>query len=283
MKRDYLILFFTTILITYLAAQISFAQSALNSETEKWPYALPIWGDKATERGFKIQLPHGVMSNTYFNTQEILISDFQLSLGDNPLVPLDDIIKFGEVKATVITTNVRADTWILPFWNVYGFVGVVNVETDVSVVAPVEIQTISNNPGQYYGFGTLLAGKVGPLFISDDINFAWTNLKLLKEPTLARIMGLRIGHRFSLPNNEEANISVWGGVMNQHLGSVTKGSIPFEQGLDLTDSEIQEIEEWYDGLEEGPVKDLVGEVLEELATPTETTINYSMSKKLRYA
>ena len=65
MKRYYLILFFTTILITYLAAQISFAQSALNSETEKWPYVLPIWGDNATERGYKIQLPHGVMSNTY--------------------------------------------------------------------------------------------------------------------------------------------------------------------------------------------------------------------------
>jgi hypothetical protein len=64
---------------------------------------------------------------------------------------------------------------------------------------------------------------------------------------------------------------------------VTQGSIPFEDGLDLTESEIQEIEEWYDGLEEGPVKDLAGEILQELATPTETTINYSMNKKLRYA
>jgi hypothetical protein len=47
-----------------------FALSNLNSqESEKsWPYFLPIWGDKATERGFNIQLPFGLMSNNFYNS-----------------------------------------------------------------------------------------------------------------------------------------------------------------------------------------------------------------------
>lgn len=271
-----------TFLFTWISVVVSVAQTADADSLEAWPYSLPILGKKATERGYKIQLPHGVMSNTYFNTQEIIINDLQISLGDNPLVSLDDIVKFGEVKASVVTTNIRLDTWILPFLNVYGFAGIVEVQTDVRIAAPIELRTISENPGEYYGVGALLAGKIGPLFITADINFAWTNLKLLKEPTLAKIMGLRVGHRFSIPNKPESNIAIWGGVMSQHLGSTTKGSIPFELALDLTDSEVKEVEAWYDSLEEGPVKELAGEILEELGTPTQTTINYSIKKKLRY-
>ncbi|NNK76390.1 MAG: hypothetical protein HKP42_10055 [Maribacter sp.] len=274
--------FIAFLLFVCISVQCVTPQTQDDDDDNSWPYALPIWGKKATDRGYSIQLPHGIMSNTYFNTQEILINDLQISLGNNPLIPLDDVVKFGEVKASVITTNIRVDTWILPFWNVYGFAGVVDVQTDVKIVQPVPIQTISNNPGQYYGFGTLLAGKIGPMFITGDINLAWTNLKLLKEPTLAQIYGLRVGHRFALPNKKESNIAVWGGVMSQKLGSTTKGSVPFETGLDLTDSEVEEIQSWYDGLEDGPVKELAGEILDELATPTQTNINYSIRKKLRY-
>lgn len=258
-------------------------QKSKDTSKKEWPYAMPILGKKAVERGYNIQLPHGVMSNTYFNTQEILINDLQVSLGDNPLVSLDDIVSFGEVKASVVTTNLRFDTWVLPFWNVYGFAGVVDVRTDIKVTSPIEFTTTSENPGQYYGFGTMLAGKLGPIFITGDINFAWTNLKLLKEPTLASIVGIRIGHRFALSNNPESNIAIWGGAMYQALGSVTKGAIDTEIALDLSDEEVKDLEEWYDGLEEGPVKELAGDLIEELTTPTQTKINYSIKKELKHA
>ena len=49
-------------------------QTTVDAVDEHWQMI-----KKATEKGYNLQLPHGVMSNTYFNTQEILINDLQVS------------------------------------------------------------------------------------------------------------------------------------------------------------------------------------------------------------
>ena len=254
---------------------------AQNTDAE-YPYVLPIWGQKALDRGYNLPLPFGIMSNSFFNTQDLLISDLQLSLGDNPLVPIpEEILEFGKVNAKVLTTNIRADAWILPFLNVYGFGGVVSADMEVNLVQPVSLTTNTNNSGTYFGFGVMGAGKAGPVFFTGDINFAWTNLKLLKKPTLARIIGLRVGHRFLLKNKPKQNIALWVGAMNQNLASNTVGSISVEDTFDPTDEEIQDIQDWYDGLPDGPLKDLVGELINEIGTPSSTIINYSLKKELK--
>ncbi len=251
-----------------------------DSSSVVYPYLFPIWGDAATERGYKLQLPHGIMSNNFYNVQDLLISDLQLSLDDNALMPID-FVEFGKVNAKVITTNVRVDTWVLPFINVYGFGGYLSAQMEVNLTKPVPITTNTTNRGTYYGFGLMAAGKAGPLFITGDVNFAWTNLELLKKPTLARIMGLRVGHRFNVRNKPQQNIAVWIGLMNQHLGSNTVGSITVSNALDLSEDEIKEIEDWYDGLPEGPAKEIVGGILEDIANPSDTKINYSIKKDLK--
>jgi hypothetical protein len=98
---------------------------------------------------------------------------------------------------------------------------------------------------------------------------------------MARIIGMRVGHRFPIKNKPHQNFAIWIGAMNQHLASNTVGSITVSDALDITQEEQQDIEDWYSGIEDGPMKDIVGGIIEDLATPQDTKINYSIRKSLK--
>lgn len=77
---------------------------------------------KIVKRGVDLPYPIGVMINCVNAEQAVEISHLMVGVNDLAPVPLD-IVKFGDVKAKVQGVNVRADVWILPFVDIYGFAG----------------------------------------------------------------------------------------------------------------------------------------------------------------
>lgn len=220
-----------------------------------YPYLLPILGKKAAAKGFLLPYPVGIMLNVFRGSQKVDITDLTVGIdaadGSSILEPtsLDDVLEFGEVRATVSNFNFRTDVWLLPFLDIYGIVGAAWVKTDVNIASimnqPVDINTSANFRGLVYGFGAMLTGGIRSVFISGDFNMVWTHFKEMENNNRAINLSLRTGYVFHL--KKERNIAVWLGagrifLNNETVGSVKLSDVAPDLGGNYTS------EQWYQDL-----------------------------------
>ena len=260
-----------------------FSDSLKSSE---YPYMFPAFGDNVMEKGFDIPFPHGVMLNIVQSKQDLLIEDLAVGINGSELVDLSDIVRFESTDVRATTVNIRPDTWVFPFLNVYGLLGYVESETDVVVGLPINIAALSETDGPYYGFGALLAGGVGPLWFSADYNMVWVNTKVLDKASRARINGIRLGHTFVFRKKPEKNVSFWIGAMFQKLASDTRGTVLLSDVIDIPERKgelINDLNEWFDGL--NPIQQdifngVYNTLLEYLSEERDVSIDYRLGKRL---
>ena len=121
---------------------LGYAQQDTLPDSYEWPYSMPILGKKAVERGYKIQLPYGLNVNYVYNRMDLEISEFDMSIGDDPNSRINQFIdeyvtletlNFTNTIARTNGMNIRADVWILPFVNVYGLYSNNTGSTEVSL------------------------------------------------------------------------------------------------------------------------------------------------------
>lgn len=198
-----------------------------------YPYKLPILGDKAFERGYKLQKPLG-FSVYYVNSSlDLEISDFTLWLGDdrnsnsNQLLATylnEETLNFTKATATVNGFSTRADAWILPFLNVYGLFSWVTGGTQVELQptwydntgdtvvlqlpkfgSDVEFDAIG------YGIGGTAVYGVNNWFASLDGNYSWTRTELLNRDVAIATASIRVGKQFEFKNKQR--LAVYTGTM----------------------------------------------------------------------
>jgi len=225
------LLFFTESLnAQYASRKISKKQQVYTDSLKnvEYNYIFPILGQQAYARGFDIPYPAGLMANYIWMKQGIVIENFQLGIQsesvDLPMTPVE-FIDFGYNTNTSYAVNFRPDIWILPFLNVYGLFGYGSSTTEVNLTAPVEMKSVVTQNLSTAGFGVMGAFGLGPLFMSVDANWTWTQPELLKDPVLAKVLGVRLGKSFVFRNHPERNIAVWVGGMRARMNSATVGSI----------------------------------------------------------
>jgi hypothetical protein len=303
-----ILLTLTALLILNVPAQSQYANKRVRSKFEVYTDSLknidydrvfPFWGAKAYKRGIDIQYPMGLMANYFWVDQGIIIDNFQLGF-DNahdgiiefPLTPLSDsIISFGNNRNRSWSINVRPDLWIFPFIDLYGIFGYGRSSTNVEVNA----FQYSNNPLRFtsnveqgittYGAGVLLAGGVGPVWISMDNNVSWNKPELLDKATMAWVMGLRMGKLFRFKNRPQSNLSFWVGTMHLSMQSETIGAIALRDAIPNFDETKQQLildlEEKKD--ETGPIGDrLIDRLIEEIEQHNgESEVLYGMDKKAK--
>ncbi|UKJ06088.1 hypothetical protein [Solitalea lacus] len=250
----------------------------------KYPYIFPALGQKAASKGFKFPLPNGLMLNTIYTKQDIKINGLEVGFNSTELINLDSIVVFDYVTGEGYITNFRFDTYLFPFFNVYALGGTLNGETIVQLAEPVSFRTVTSNPGQYYGFGLMLAGGIGKLWVTGDINFAWTDLDLLDRPVKTRVVGIRVGRTFNFNEHPKQNIAIWVTAQNQKIFNETNGQISFKElGLDgdkINDLQSQ-LDDWYNNLTP-PLKELYENVYTRLKDGLETASNTLETGYVRY-
>src|SRR5262245_48918024 len=97
----------------------------------EYPYALPIWGQKATEKGFDLPYSAGLSVQYLWQKSDLTIDNLQIGFNDGPMVNLDEIIRFNSAEAETQGINFRPDFWLFPFLNVYGILAQSNSSTTV--------------------------------------------------------------------------------------------------------------------------------------------------------
>ena len=118
------LIFITLLSSSILAQNVTLKDKKSREEAlPEYPYVFPVLGKKATAKGFQLPKPHGVMLNFLAGKQKLAIEDMKVGFNNGTLYDVSEIIEFGPSEAIVYTTNIRIDTWILPFLNIGGYYG----------------------------------------------------------------------------------------------------------------------------------------------------------------
>lgn len=258
MKKALLLLF-----VIALGSKSTYSQS----DSTKYPYILPIWGQKAQDRGFadQLQLPFGLNVNYVNAFVDMEITDFRLNAGGLDLGGIlnTETLNFAGVSATTNGVNFRADAWILPFVNVYGLFSSVTGGTQVSlqptwkdatgetILQLPEFSSEVEFDALAYGLGTTMIFGWEGYFLSTDVNYSRTDTELLKEQVGYLTLSARLGHRFFLSkNNRDLFVAPYAGMMYRDFVGA-KGS----NGSIHMDEVFPELDETFNTAIDGKIAD----------------------------
>jgi hypothetical protein len=240
-------------------------------KTSEYPYSLPIWGEKATQKGYQLPYSAGVSVNYFWQESSIVIDNLYVGFNNGPQYNLDQIVRFNDATATASAINVRPDIWLFPFLNVYGILG--KVQTSTAINAGIWVPDANNNWSQIYSFGSKANFNgtsfglgmtptigIGGGWLALDMNVAWTDLDALDKPAQSFIFGPRMGKTFKL-NKPQSNITFWAGAFRVHLKSDTKGSLALSEVISGGDAQAKvdagfvkvtekqtSVDNWWNGL-----------------------------------
>jgi len=239
----------------YPSTKIKDKQQAYTDSLKQVTYdnILPIWGQKAYQKGFDIPYPTGLMVNYFYVKQGLIIDNMRLGLQtDNLDIPLTevDFIEFGDNISTASTVMFRPDVWVFPFLNVYGIFGTGSSKTEVNLQFPIELKSVVEQNVITSGFGITAAGGLGPVWLALDGNVTWTKPELLDEAVQVKTFGVRFGHNFVNKSKPYRNIGLWVGAMSVALGSNTVGELKLNEALppetwDRADQIVATYDDWY--------------------------------------
>ncbi|MEN2401169.1 hypothetical protein GKZ90_0015380 [Flavobacterium sp. MC2016-06] len=236
-----------------------------------YPYALPIWGKKVAQKGYKLPYSAGLSVNYFWQDSDITINDLQVGFNNAPMYNLDEIVRFDKSSVEASSVTIRPDIWLLPFLNIYGIFGKASTATKIN--AGIWIPDADNNWSQVasfstkanfnattFGLGMTPTIGIGGGWLALDMNMAWTDISSLDKPAFSYIFGPRLGKTFKL-NKAEKNIAVWVGAFRVHISGDTNGNLPLSNFIDLdgvqtkvdnglakVDENQTKVDTWWDGL-----------------------------------
>lgn len=208
---------------------------------KEYNQVLPIWGKKALEKGFDLPEPIGISTNYMHLNQGLLLENILVGFDgvNNSIDPvnLDEFLEFEELSTVGSIVLVKPDVWLLPFMNVYGILGYVDLNTKVVLAQPIDLATDVRTSGYNYGFGTTVAGGIKDWWIAGNFTWSWTKLTNLDQPNYAVIASYRAGKAHDLGTN--GKLTYWFGALHQRWGKTVSGAFQMSDILgDLPDATI---------------------------------------------
>lgn len=218
-------------------------------EVQKYPYMLPIWGEKVAQKGYKLPYSAGISINYFWQKSDLEINNLNVGFNNGPQYNLDQIVRFNSSVAEASALSIRPDIWLLPFLNVYAILGKANTSTTIN--AGIWIPDAQNNWSEIAAFSTKANFNatsmglgmtptigIGGGWLALDMNMTWTDVDALEKPAFAFVFGPRLGKTFKF-KKPDSNIALWAGAFRVHLKSETKGSLKLEDVLPLENAQAK--------------------------------------------
>lgn len=236
-----------------------FAQDSTTVTPQPWKYSMPIWGKKAAERGYKLQLPYG-FNVMYVNSMiDLNVSKFRLGIGDGNYQDLidekvnEETLNFTKTRAFFNGLNFRPDFWLFPFMNVYGIITTGKGATEVELAPRIpygdgndvlELPQFGSKvdfSANAYGLGTTVIYGFGRnYFVSGDVNYSWTFSEIIEGSVGIITASGRIGEHWDLGKKKDKKLAVYVGFMYRDFTNTegTRGSIKFSEALPEVEENI---------------------------------------------
>ncbi len=208
---------------------------------DRWSNFLPILGKAACELGYVLPRPFGISAGYMHQDQPFDVGGIFVNGID---VKTPGVAVVNEVQNEETTYTLRADAWILPFWNIYGILGrtsgraVGPLMLDLEPVFPALCKLPGNNcsvdttfkldyKADVRGYGTTIAGGYKDFFGMIDFNWTTADLDISLTDAKARVISSRIGWNGKLGGFTGV---LWVGVMYQDISQTL--DLPVDIGQD---------------------------------------------------
>lgn len=215
-------------LFTFLLLIFNFI-STFSREIKSQKRVFPIFGDIVRQKGYDLPKPMGINLIYVDLSQNVHINSLYLSKGRLNLENMSKILSLNIKKAKTSNQSklLRADLWVFPFLNLYGFIG----QTQGNTSANLDIKFFNKNypynlnvdyKGVTYGGGITLVGGYKNFFSLVDFNYTKTSLKKIKGSITSLIISPRVGYQFDMGNIKTA---FWIGGMFQNIREKLNGDL----------------------------------------------------------
>jgi hypothetical protein len=268
-------------------------QIADSLKKAEYPYILPIWGQKVTQKGYLLPYSAGLSVNYFGQKSDLIIDNLLVGFNNGPQYNLDEIVRFDKAVATANSINLRPDIWVFPFLNVYGIFGKAKTSTEIGAGLWLpdtsntwheitSFSTKANFEATTMGVGITPTIGVGGGWLAIDMNMAWTDISALEKPAFTFVFGPRLGKSFKL-KKENSNIAIWVGGFRVKLASETSGSLNLAELFPLDELQIKvdngfvkvadaqvQVDNWWESLSTTEQKNPVNKAKYETANRTIT-------------
>lgn len=202
----------------------------------RWEHRLPFFAQKVVDLGYDLPLPYGI-GVTYANVnQDMLLSGLEVGINGREKQPFE-FVSFDNASAKNDTVQLKLDTWLFPFLNVFALLGKIDGKAPLDVVldgdgmldhlgvtcggfppnplcSALEDRTITlpiEAPfsGMTYGIGTILAGGWNNWFVAIPITFTYADMDTTDTDGIAFTITPRLGRVLNL--GQWGNLSLFGG------------------------------------------------------------------------
>ena len=212
-------------------------------KSPEYPYILPIWGEKATKKGFKLPYSAGLSINYFTQQSDLILNNLSVGFNNGPMYNIDEIVRLNSAVSNANAITIRPDIWLLPFLNVYAIFGKANTSTaiDASIWIPntennwteiMSFKTKAEFNATTFGLGMTPTIGVGGGWIALDMNFVWSDVSALDKPVFTSVFGPRFGKSFKL-KKPDSNIAFWAGGFRVHFTSDTNGSMNLNELISI--------------------------------------------------
>ena len=212
-------------------------------KTAEYPYLLPIWGEKATNKGFNLPHSAGLGINYMGQESDLIIDNLMVGFNNGKMYDLDEVVRFNGATSTSNGLNFRPDIWLFPFLNVYGIFAKTDLSTAIAagIWVPneagvwneiIDFNTKAEFQATTFGVGFTPTVGIAGGWLALDMNVSWSDIDALEKPAMAFVFGPRIGKAFKL-NKPNQNITFWTGAFRLKLNSGTNGSMAVNELFDL--------------------------------------------------
>lgn len=124
-------------------------------------------------------------------------------------------------------------------------------DTHIKLASPVPIETNTDFDVKAVGFGTNIAGGLGPGWSSLDYNTSWSFIEALDDHVRVNNFSVRLGTTFVHKQKPYKNLAIWVGAFRQRMEQNTSGRISFSDIFPEADQNLADkLDDWYAGWEE---------------------------------
>jgi len=208
---------------------------------DRWSNFLPILGQAACELGYVLPRPFGVSVGYMHQDQPFDVGGIFVNGID---VKTPGVAVVNEVQNEEGTYTLRADVWILPFWNIYGILATSSGQAIGPLMVNLEpvFPTLCKLPGNdcnvdtkfkldynanVRGYGTTIAGGYKDFFGMIDFNWTTADLDISLTDAKAKVISSRIGWNGKIGKFTGV---LWVGVMYQDISQTL--DLPLDIGED---------------------------------------------------